>query len=317
MDNPASFSPDKDTTRAIIEYCHGQGDEVAWTEGGSLFWAQSGLQCSAHKIEQLFPGQKKDWLRTAEATTMRVEDWDIVLVRTDPPVNRDYQRMVQLLSLVIDKVLVSNPPSALLLHNEKISALRFSHLMPDTIVSHRDNKSAISGINSAKGVYKSLDSLGGEGVRAFSTSTTEEEHAALHLAVTSEFLGAVDERYLLTQQWIEGVEQGDKRVIMIGGTYAGVILRVPQPGEFRANIHMGATVEATKLTAKEDEIVLEVGAWLRRQGVGLCGLDLVAEYLTEINITSPTGFREIERLSASRPTEKYRNWLIEQLSHHD
>lgn len=300
-DHPAGFTPDKDTTRAIIESGWTRGHAIHWVDKSALAWFDGAVQAHAQRLEA--PGPSPDgWYSAGVAQWTAAAGFDAVLVRSDPPVDLAYQRMCQLLAL-LPPGKVWNSPQALLTHNEKLSALHFAHWMVDSIVANDDNVHAHFAKNHPKGVAKSLDSLGGEGVVAWGGSYGSAAQA--HARAAGFGPQAAGRALTMGQSWIREVYAGDKRVIMVGGNFAGVIVRVPQAGEFRGNIHLGGQVEATTLTERERAIVADVGPWLRREGIVLAGLDLVGECLTEINITSPTGFREIERLTPDRPSLRF------------
>lgn len=290
-DAPSNFSEDKDTTRAIVELGWERGHELWWADKSDLYFEDRLLVVARAMLPR--SEDATIWLREGISEACAVDDFDLVLVRSDPPVDAAYQRMLQLLALATVPVL--NPPAALLLHNEKLSALRFLEHMPHTIVASDVTRLTDFQETQGKGVYKSLDSLGGEGVFRF------EDPQGLQNARA--FGG--EQPVVMAQAWIDGVDEGDKRVILIDGSFAGVVLRVPPAGEFRSNFHVGGTPAPTELTPGETAIVEEVGTWLREQNILLAGLDLVGGFLTEINITSPTGFREIVRLGRDNPTEAF------------
>lgn len=298
-DDPAYFSPDKDTTRALIEMGWQRGHAVSWADKHQLAWLQGCVQvCST----LLLPGADDGWFTPRPGPWHSAMDFDAVVVRNDPPVDLPYQRMCQLLAL-LPAGRVWNAPGALLTHNEKLCTLRFASWMIDTIVEEDEELHARFVSKSLKGVSKSLDSLGGDGVVAWGGGFGPAQAAREKVAHFGPQGGA--RSMTMSQGWIDRVYSGDKRVIMIDGHFAGVVLRVPRQGEFRGNIHLGGQVEPSTLTDREEAIVSEVGPWLRQEGILLAGLDLVGEYLTEINITSPTGMREIERLSSDRPTQRF------------
>lgn len=235
--------------------------------------------------------------------TTPVEEFDAVLVRLDPPVDSVYLHVTHLLDLLSPSVVVVNSPAGLRNANEKLFTLAFPQLTPDTIVSadpeHLRRFQAEMG---GAIVVKPLDGCGGRGVVHLDGS--ERGARAVLDLLTGE-----GERPVMAQRQLDVATTGDKRIFLLDGEPAGALLRLPAAGELRANLHQGATPALTVLDARELEICRLVGARCVAEGLRFAGLDVIDGYLTEVNVTSPTGFRELSALGGVRLDRVFADWL--------
>ena len=216
--------------------------------------------------------------------------FDIVLMRQDPPFDMAYITATHLLELLPeDGPLVVNDPAAVRNAPEKLFVLRFRELMPPTILTlDREEIFAFWQLH-GEIVLKPLFGNGGAGV--------------FHLRPGDDNLGSLLEMYasvyrepVMVQRYLPEVRQGDKRIILVEGEPVGAVNRVPPDGEARANLHVGGRAQQTVLTPREREICAAIGPSLREQGLVFVGIDVIGDYMTEINVTSPTGIQEIARL---------------------
>ena len=230
------------------------------------------------------------WASVAAARRELLAGYDAVWMRKDPPLDDAYLFATLLMSRAEGPVMV-NDPAALRDENEKLFALEFPELCPTTLVS-RDVEELLAFRDELGGemIVKPLDGNGGRGV--FHLTPGDRNARAIVEAGTSH-----GSRLLMAQQYLPAVRQGDKRVILIEGEPAGAVLRVPAADEARANLHVGGSAVHAELTERDREICARIGPRLREKGVIFAGIDVVGDHLTEINITSPTGVREIEQLS--------------------
>lgn len=227
----------------------------------------------------------------AEPQDMALGDFDVVWMRKDPPFDMDYIFTTYLLDLVPSTTTVLNHPASIRSANEKMFAQQWPSLSPPTLVT-QDIQRAWSFIQASgweRVVLKPWDGNGGRGVLVTHPGDG-------NLRSMLEVLTNNGDQYILVQRYIPEIKQGDKRVILIAGEPVGWMLRVPQPGDHRGNMHVGATVEACELTARDREICDALGPTLRDMGLLFVGIDIIGNYLTEINVTSPTGIQEINRL---------------------
>jgi glutathione synthase len=216
---------------------------------------------------------------------------DVVLMRQDPPFDLAYITATHLLELLPeDGPLVVNDPAAVRNAPEKLFILRFKELMPPTLLTR--DRDAIRAFWREHGdiVLKPLFGNGGAGV--------------FHLRPGDENLGALLEMYesiqrepIMVQRYLPEVRQGDKRIVLVEGEPKGAVNRIPAEGEARANMHVGGRPAKTELTARERDICAAIGPTLREQGLVFVGIDVIGDWMTEINVTSPTGIQEIARLS--------------------
>ena len=235
-------------------------------------------------------GDHGDPLQAGPPQERCLGDFDVVWMRKDPPFDMDYVFSTYILDLVPPETLVLNDPAGLRDANEKMVALRWPDLCPPTLVT-RDIARALAWIDKAPGkvVLKPWDGNGGRGV-VISQSGDGNLRALLEL------LSEEQQTHLVVQHYIPEIAQGDKRIILIEGEAVGWMARVPQPGDHRGNMHVGARVEGVDLSQRDREICAEIGPWLKKRGFVFVGIDIIGDYLTEINVTSPTGIQEINAL---------------------
>lgn len=219
-------------------------------------------------------------------------DMDVVFMRKDPPFDVAYLHATHYLQLVEQEgTLVVNKPRGLQLANEKLFALNFPDALPQTIVSAQadhilDFVSQVGG----RAILKPIDGHGGEGI--FMLESGNRNNNAIVETMTRS-----GREQVMCQAYIPEARAGDKRIIMLDGIALGGIMRVPQENDHRGNIHVGGTVQRADLTPRDMEICAMVGPRLREEGLWFVGLDVIGEYLTEINVTSPTGIQEMSRLN--------------------
>jgi glutathione synthase len=230
------------------------------------------------------------WFSLGEPALVPLEDFQVVWMRKDPPVDEAYLYATHLLDLAERHgVRVVNRPAALRAWNEKLGALRFSHRMAPTLVSSRVAALQAFTIEQREVVLKPLGGRAGQGV-VFAAAGTPGLRALLELVTQMEALP------VMAQAFLPGVSAGDKRILLVDGEPLGAVNRVPTGGEFRSNLAVGGAPEAAQLTAAELEICAELAPVLRAEGLFFVGIDVIDGRLSEINVTSPTGVREVERL---------------------
>ena len=215
---------------------------------------------------------------------------DVILMRQDPPFDMAYITATHLLELLPeDGPLVVNDPVAVRNAPEKLFVLRFRELMPPTLLTR--DREAIRAFREEHGdiILKPLFGNGGAGV--FRLRPGDENLTAL-----LEMYESIQREPVMVQRYVPEVRQGDKRIILVEGEPVGAVLRVPPEGEARANLHVGARPVKTDLTRRDREICAAIGPTLRNQGLVFVGIDVIGDWLTEINVTSPTGIQEIDRL---------------------
>lgn len=215
-------------------------------------------------------------------------DFDVVWLRQDPPFDMAYITTTHLLDFIHPRTLVVNDPFWVRNCPEKLLVLRFRDLTPPTLVSR--DLAAIRAFKAAHGdvILKPLYGNGGAGV--FRLDANDRNLSSLY-----ELFTGFSREPLIVQKYLPAVAKGDKRVILVDGEPVGAINRVPQAGETRSNLHVGGRAEPVALTDRDREICAAIGPTLREKGQVFVGIDVIGDWLTEINVTSPTGIQELER----------------------
>ncbi|MCX8072285.1 MAG: glutathione synthase [Candidatus Binatia bacterium] len=222
----------------------------------------------------------------------RLTDFQLILMRQDPPVDARYRFTAQALNAVASQVLVVNNPASVLTWNEKLLPLRFPQYAPPTLASHREEELLRFVQQHERVVVKPLSECSGRGIRIVDPTTAGEAIQATKSAYPGE--------PVVVQRYLPEVMQGDKRIFLANGLVVGAVNRIPTAPDRLANIHQGARVAATTLTKREQEIACVVGRFLQEEGIWLAGLDVIGGYLTEVNITSPSALRQINDVNGKR-----------------
>ena len=230
-----------------------------------------------------------------EASQERVEDLaacDVVLMRQDPPFDMNYITYTHLLEAVHPKALVVNDPAEVRNAPEKLYVLQYTEFMPPTLISRDPVRLAQFRAEHGDIILKPLYGNGGAGV--FRLAHGDENFASLMELFTQSF-----REPFIAQKYLPDVKKGDKRIILVEGEPVGAINRVPAVGETRSNMHVGGKPEPSELTDREREICAAIGPDLKRRGLIFVGIDVIGGYMTEINVTSPTGIREVKKFGGA------------------
>lgn len=284
---------ERDTTFVLMLESQNRGHEVWYLELKDLFIENGKAWGTVSEINlKIAP----DFFKFLGRATVPLEHFDVVWMRKDPPFNIDYIYALYILSLINQqKTLVVNNPKGLKESNEKFYTLSFPELVPPTVVAKDMNKlkGFLTGIGGEM-VVKPLDGCGGEGV--FYIKEGDRNANVILESITDG-----GKRFVLAQKFIKEVSQGDKRIIILNGTPLGAVLRIAKPGgEFRCNFHSGGSPAKTELTERDIEICQRIAPKLREDGLYFVGIDVIGGYLTEVNMTSPTGVQEINKLCGTK-----------------
>jgi glutathione synthase len=230
-----------------------------------------------------------DHFTLGEAATADLAGFDVVHLRQDPPFDMGYITTTHLLERIHPKTLVVNDPAHVRNAPEKLFVTEFPDLMPPTLISR--DPAEIRRFRKEHGdiIIKPLYGNGGAGV--FRLAGADENLGALLEIFETAYRG---EPYVV-QRYLPDVRKGDKRIILVDGLAVGAINRVPAEGEARSNMHVGGRPEPVEMTARDREICETIGPILKARGLIFVGIDVIGQYLTEINVTSPTGIREVKR----------------------
>jgi glutathione synthase len=233
-----------------------------------------------------------DHFTLGEARQMELSSFDVILLRQDPPFDLAYITSTHMLERVHPKTLVVNDPAHVRNAPEKVFVTEFPDLMPPTLVTR--DLDAIKAFRTEHGdiVMKPLYGKGGEAV--FLLSREDLNFGSLY-----DMFSATFREPWVIQKFLPAVKDGDKRIILVDGEFAGAVNRVPAPDDLRSNMVRGGTAKATDLTDREREICARLGPALRERGLLFVGIDVIGGYLTEINVTSPTGIRAVKNLGGA------------------
>jgi len=299
MDPFESCDPEGDTSLGLMAAALERGHTVACCTPGDVSWDGDRV---AARMRPVTGGSHGPMAGPRTVDPVGLDRVDVVLVRTDPPVDADYLATTLLLELERGSTLVVNDPRGLREANEKLYACRFPELLPPSVVT-ADTGDLLAFADAQGGaVLKPLDGHGGEGVVRLRAGDPDGGRVA---AVAT----GDGSRPVMAQRFLDRIVAGDRRILLLDGEPLGVVNRVPAPGEFRANIARGASVEVVDLTTADRRIVDALGPALRADGLWFVGIDVIDGYLSEVNVTSPTGLRQLVRLSGGRPDLAVVDWL--------
>ena len=285
-----------DTTVAFMRAAARRGHEVFSCEVGEILASEG--RPVAHVVPTTLRPGDAPWYATGEPTTRALAEFDVVWMRKDPPYDLNYFYAAHLLSLAEDDTLVVNSGRGLREVSEKLFVVRFPDLTPASLVSRRiDDLLAFRARLGGEMIVKPLDGCGGEGVFHL-TPDDRNARALLELATRH------GTHYQVAQRYIPEIRNGDKRIILLEGEPIGAVLRVPEPGETRANFHAGGSAQRAEITERDREICDRLRPALLEQGILFAGIDVIGEWLTEVNVTSPTGICEINALDGVRLEEQ-------------
>ena len=287
LDPLDSLKAYKDTSVAIMRAAQARGHQIFCCRQGDLHWKG---QVFARAGRLTLTDNDEDWYRVRDAGAQSaLASFDAVLNRKDPPFDLEYLTASWLLAQAErDGARVFNKPAAVRDHNEKLGILEFPQFVAPTLASS-DPERVHAFIDEQRDVIlKRLDGMGGESI--FRVRVGDPNRY-----VIVETMVQAGARSIMAQRYIPEITQGDKRVLLIDGTpVPHSLARLAKPGETRANLAAGGRGVAQPLTAREKEIASALGPVLASRGLLLVGLDVIGDYLTEVNVTSPTCFREIQ-----------------------
>lgn len=272
----------KDTSCFLMNVAQQRGHEVFYVMVEDLFVEQSQVKCYAAKPILKYNGEKLLNLELEELELFDLNSFDVVLNRKDPPFDMNYIYLTYLLDLVKDEVLVVNDPQGVRSANEKFYALNFPSLIPETLVTRKisEVKRFLGKFGDEGLVLKPLDAKGGEGIFRLRPNDPNKNQLI-------EMMVDGGERYVVAQEFLPAIKEGDKRIVVLNGEPLSAFVRIPKADDFRGNVSAGATSKEAGITADDRQIVEQLSPFLKENGLWLVGLDVIGGKVTEINVTSP------------------------------
>ncbi|MGE0595459.1 MAG: glutathione synthase [Hyphomonadaceae bacterium] len=287
MDPIESMIVERDTSLALMIAAQERGHEVWWFTPGDVFFDVDHVRARAKRVRvRLTPGAHYDAMETAERP---LDDFDVVLIRQDPPFDMGYVSNTYLMELT--RALVLNPPRGVRNITEKLAILNFPQLTPQTWVGRDLDALEAFARRFDQIVLKVLFMMGGDGVIKLRGADVDFRARA------GKFIELAGREPVMAQEFLPSVAGGDKRLFVLDGEVFGAIRRVPQGGDFRANLHVGGVAKAAEIDASDRKVGAAVAPLLKREGVLFAGLDIIDGRLIEINVTSPTLVQELKRFS--------------------
>jgi glutathione synthase len=303
----STFKTYKDTTYAMIVEAGRRGHEIYAFEHKDMAFERGGVVANIARIT--LTGDPDDWYRADSPMSRSLDEFDAVVERSDPPFDMEYIYATYMLELAEKQgARVFNKPEAIRSHNEKLAIAQFPQFIPPTIVTgdtarirafHREHQDII---------LKPLDGMGGTGI-------FRVRQDGMNIGSIIETLTHNGTRTIMVQRFIPDIASGDKRILLIGGKVVPYCLaRIPQGGEVRGNLAVGGLGVAQPISARDSEIGETLAPILLKRGLLLVGLDAIGDYLTELNVTSPTCFQEIEQQTGCKVAEMFIDALEEAVS---
>jgi glutathione synthase len=293
MDPLGSLDVAADTTYVLIVEALRRGHRVLYLDPADLGVTDGRPIARARPVTEMRPEPGDPAELGPEQSVALDDEADVVLQRQDPPVDAEYMTTTQILGLC-RQALVLNRPAGILAANEKLYACAFPELMAETLVSRRMEQ-LIAFMTKLGGemIVKPLDGKGGEGIFHL-------HHGDRNLFSILEQSTAFETRRVMAQRYLPEVREGDKRILLLEGEAIGAVLRVPREQETRSNLHVGGRPRRASLDEHDRRIIDALAPSLRRDGLFFVGIDVIGGRLTEVNVTSPTGVREINALEGTR-----------------
>ena len=286
MDPIETVKIDADSTFALALEAAARGHSLLYYGPRDLTFREGKVTALARPLS--VRAKKGDHFTLGEPGRVDLSTMDVVLLRQDPPFDMGYITTTHLLERIHPRTLVVNDPKEVRNAPEKLFVTLFKELMPPTLITSDGNEIRSFRAEHKDIILKPLYGNGGAGV--FRVKPDDENLGAL-----LEMFTAFYREPIMVQRYLPEVRQGDKRIILVDGEFAGAINRVPAQGEARSNMHVGGRPDPIEASARDLQICRTIGPELRARGLIFAGIDVIGDYLTEINVTSPTGIQEVKR----------------------
>ncbi len=285
MDKIESIDYEFDTSFLIGYEAQQRNYEIFYYNPSDLIINKNSVQATGYYL-QLNLDPNNYYKYTSEKIKIDLENFNFIFLRQDPPFDMNYITSTYILDLLPNKTKVINHPTAVRNATEKLFAFKFKEFMPPTIVTKNINdiRKFLESVDEI--ITKPLYGNGGIGIHKFNKKNFNPDilKKYLHLPI-------------MIQKYIKEINQGDRRLIFIDGDYYGSVARIPKEGDIKANFHAGGTPSKTDLVFRDKEIIDILGPQLKKNNLFFVGIDIIGDYLTEINVTSPTGIKQINKLN--------------------
>jgi glutathione synthase len=295
MDPIESIDIKKDSTFLLGLEAQNRGYQIFYYTPENLFYKDNIIWAAGHWIE--LNNEVGYHVKYIESATIDLSSLQIILLRQDPPFDMAYITSTFLLERIPASTLIVNNPTHVRNCPEKLFTLQFPELIPSSLISR--NATEIRSFKEEHGdiILKPLYGNGGSHIYF-----SQKNDPNLNVIIEMQLSGHMEP--IIAQKYIPAIKQGDKRIILVDGDPVGALNRIPQSGDHRANLHVGATYSGTILTQREQDICATLKPELQKCGLIFVGIDVIGDYLTEINVTSPTCLHEINAIDNTRLEEK-------------
>ena len=291
MDPLEKINPKEDSTFVIAQEAQRRGYKLFHYSPKDISLKNNTIIAKGCYFKIINQGKKI--FKKQKKISINLNQFHCVLVRQDPPFNMEYITATYFLEMLNQKVLVVNNPTEIRNNPEKLSMFNFKNLIPDTLISE-DLNEIQNFIKKYKfTILKPLYGNGGEGIEKVTKGSLKNK--TIIQRMIKKYKGAI-----IAQKFIKEISQGDRRIILIDGEYVGSVARIPKKGSIKANFHAGGSAQRSGLVFKDRKICSKLKPYLKKKGLFFTGIDAIGNYLTEINVTSPTGMQEINRLNNTR-----------------
>ena len=291
MDPLEKINPKEDSTFVIAQEAQRRGHKLFHYSPKDISLKNNTIIAKGCYFKIINQGKK--FFKKQKKISINLNQFHCVLVRQDPPFNMEYITATYFLEMLNQKVLVVNNPTEIRNNPEKLSMFNFKNLIPDTLISE-DLTEIQNFIKKYKfTILKPLYGNGGEGIEKVTKGSLKNK--TIIQRMIKKYKGAI-----IAQKFIKEISKGDRRIILIDGEYVGSVARIPKKGSIKANFHAGGSAQRSGLVFKDRKICSKLKPYLKKKGLFFTGIDAIGNYLTEINVTSPTGMQEINRLDNTR-----------------
>jgi glutathione synthase len=294
MDPLESINIKVDSTYILALEAQKRGYRLFHYQPENLIY-ENGRVSALGNVFKLFPN-KKTFFKKFKTQKIFLDDYDVVLVRQDPPFNMSYITTTYLLEMFSDKTLILNDPKSIRDNPEKLSIFNFENIIPPTLISKNIEQCFNFQKKYKKTIIKPLYGNGGEGISKLEGTNDLLKRKILKLI----------SRYkqpIVIQKYLKEIKEGDRRIILIDGEYVGSVARIPKKGSVTANFHTGGSAKKVGLVRRDKKICSILKPFLKKKKLFFTGVDVIGNYLTEINVTSPTGIQEVNKLNGVRLEE--------------